>query len=176
MQTYTYTNNGRVRDSGRSGHDVPVAFDYQSDTSTSLGGASRMATGTMEHIHTTTPVSRLFFSPLNVEALQEGIRYRVYVESGDRFVIDRQSGTELAVVMRSLYLQHGDNRTGDRDDVIRQVRDLNAWVLNFCVPRIVQEIEISRYYRHDIANLPEPLPLGQLATSKGTRTLVLNRF
>ena len=40
---------------------------------------------------TTNSISELFFSAKNIDAIQEGIRYRVYVESNRQFTIDRQS-------------------------------------------------------------------------------------
>jgi hypothetical protein len=118
---------------------------------------------------TSTPVSDLFFSPQNVDILQDGIRYRVFVDSGGRDVIGRQSDVELGLVMRSLFLQEADNDTS-RDET-SQVRDLNASVLSFCVPRIVQEINQYRHYRKDVAALPVPLPRGEIATTKGSRSL-----
>lgn len=118
---------------------------------------------------TNTSVSDLFFSPRNVDILQDAIRYRVFVESGGRDVIGRQSDVELGLVMRSLFLQEADN--DDTRDPVPQVRELNSSVLQFCVPRIVQEINQYRHYRTDVAALPVPLPRGEIATSKGSRSL-----
>lgn len=118
---------------------------------------------------TSTAVSDLFFSPRNVDAVQEGIRYRVFVDTGGRDVIGRQSDVELGLVMRSVFLQEADNDSSREE--ISQVRQLNASVLSFCVPRIVQEINQYKHYRKDVAALPVPLPRGEIATSKGSRSL-----
>lgn len=113
-------------------------------------------------------VSRLFFSPLNIDALQEGIRYRVWVETDGQHVIDRQSETELLIVMRSLFQQYGRNLP---HDVVGQVRQLNAHVLDYCVQRVVSELGMYMRYRKDISELPVPLDRAPIATTKGSRTL-----
>lgn len=115
-------------------------------------------------------VSNLYFSPTNVNALHEAIRYRVYIESGARkLVIGKQSDVELALIMRSVYLQSA--RNVDSEGVVRQVRALNAAVLDYCVPRVLDEAISYLRFRQDVSTLPEPLPRGELATTKGERSL-----
>jgi hypothetical protein len=115
-----------------------------------------------------SPVSIIFFSPTNVNAVQEGIRYRVWVESGGGHVIGRQSEMELTIVMRSIYQQYARNSPYD---VVGQVRQLNAQVLDFCVPRVLSEIGMYMRYRKDISQMPVPLARAPIATTKGSRTL-----
>lgn len=114
----------------------------------------------------------LFMSGGNIDALQEGIRYAVYVRSGGAHVIGRQSDMELATVMRALFLQHGRNtvsRDGGCD--VAEVRRLNSLVLDFCVERILSEISLYVRYRADISELPVPLARGRFESNKGTRSL-----
>lgn len=120
-----------------------------------------------------SPVAELFFSQENVNALQDGIRWRVYADSDGRFTISRQSETELKIVMRSVFLQDSRN---EPFDVVPQVRELNATILDFCVPRIIQEIRTYKTYQRDISTLPEPMARGEMATSKGTRVLDMRRY
>lgn len=115
-----------------------------------------------------TPVSALFFSDTNVNAVQDAIRYRVWVDTAGKHVIGRQNDIELMTVMRSIYLQYSINAP---TDITGQVRILNAHVLNFCVPRIVSEVEMYMRYRKDISQLPVPLERAPMATSKGSRSL-----
>ena len=115
-----------------------------------------------------TAVSRLFFSSANVGALQDGIRYRVYVDTEGKTVIGRQSDTELGVIMRSIYLEWADNTD---TDVLEQVRFLNSHTIDFCVPRIIQEVSMFRQYKKDVSTLPTPMDRGQIASMKGSRTL-----
>ena len=120
-----------------------------------------------------TPLADLYFSDANLEAMHEGIRWRVNVESNGEFVISRQSDTELKIIMRSIFLQESRN---EPVDVLRQVRELNGKVLAFCVPRIVNEVSIYKTYQRDISRLPEPMARGEMATSKGTKVLNMGRF
>jgi len=120
--------------------------------------------------HTNNDLSKVFFSRLNIDALQSGIRYLVFKNSCERFVIDRQSDTDLKVIMRAIYLEHGHHGV---KDVIEEVKRLNGLVLDFCVPRIVQEINMNMRYKSDISKLPIPLDRGEFSSAKGQKTLVI---
>ena len=167
--------NGRVADVG-AGSGAPVAFQMFSDDGGRTGG---FVTGTLsrvweESLSGRRGPSEIFMSRVNVDALHDAIRYRVHVETGGRHVIGRQSDAELALVMRSIVLQHGRNDTSS--DAIEQVRVLNAAVLAWCVPRIVNELNQYVRYREDVATLPVPMPHGGLATNKGSRQIEMKRF
>jgi len=133
-------------------------------------GSSSSAGNGNDTLRNTQPsnVSRLFFSPPNLEAVQEGIRYRVWVETQGRHVIGRQSETELLIVMRSIYQQYARNLP---HETVQQVRQLNAHVLDFCVERVVSELGLYMRYRKDISELPVPLDRAPIASTKGSRTL-----
>jgi hypothetical protein len=119
-----------------------------------------------------TCVSDLFFSDLNRDALQQGIRYGVYRQSPQKSVIGRQDDRQLELVMRSIYLQYGENRP---DRIVEQVQSLNARVLEYCVPQIVREIEMYRHYVQDIHNMPMPLERSVNTSSAGTGHRELSR-
>lgn len=118
-------------------------------------------------------LSDIFFSTTNIDALQEGIRYRVYVETNGEHVIGRQSDTELKVVMRSIYLQHAKH---DNRPILEQVRVLNKHVLDWVVPEVVGNLKQYIVYKKDASTLPIPLEHAQLSTMKGTKTLELKSF
>lgn len=116
-----------------------------------------------------TPLSDLFFSELNIDALQQGIRYSVYSNSNGRHTIGKQDDRQLMLVMRSVFLQFGPNRPAG---VVEQVRCLNKMVLDFCVPRVLREIEMYQHYINDIHNLPVPMERSTSVSSAGSRALV----
>lgn len=120
-----------------------------------------------------TPLSDLFFSPTNIDALQEGIRYRIWNETGRGIVIGRQSDTELKIVMRSIFLQLAKHHP---QDVVGQVRELNGHVLAWAVPEVLSNLKQHVAYRRDASTLPVPMERAQLMTSKGTRTLEVKSF
>lgn len=119
-------------------------------------------------IHTNNPLSSIFFSRTNIDALQEAIRYQVYLKSCKKHVIGKQSETELKIIMRAIYLQHGQHRNYD---VLPEIRRLNGLVLEFAVPRILQEINMYMTYKRDIDRLPVPMDRGEFQSSKGSKVL-----
>jgi hypothetical protein len=94
-----------------------------------------------------TRLAQLFFSDNNLDALQQGIRYRVYVDSDNQFVVGKQSVEALEAIMRSVYTDHARNLP---NGVVDQVRSLNARVLEFAVPQIVSEARMYSHYMRDI--------------------------
>jgi Family of unknown function (DUF5761) len=111
-------------------------------------------------------VSDLFFSEENIEALQSGLRYSVYRESGGTIVIGNQSRDELSIIMRSVYLTEAVNLPFN---ILEQVRELNGKVLGFCVPRVLAEARAATKYLYDISHQPVPLPMGQWTSRAGMR-------
>lgn len=116
-------------------------------------------------------VSDLFFSRKNLDFLHDAIRYLVYEKSCKKHIIDKQSETELVIIMRSIYLQYTQSKPYS---VAQQVKELNTQVLNYCVPRILQEINQYIYYRNDISTLPVPMDRGTFMSTKGTKVLEIN--
>ena len=114
----------------------------------------------------TTSVSDLFFSTLNINTLQDGLRYRIYEQTGGKHIIGKQSEQELKVIMRSIYLQYSNN---DNSDCVEQVRRLNTFVLNWAVPEVLSNLLQYQTYRKDASTLPIPMENPQLLTQKGTR-------
>lgn len=159
--------NGRVDlVSSLSSLDIP-AFQQRSvrnDTFTSEATFGQVASNDL---------SKLYFSEQNINALQDGIRYRVYVETNGQYVIGRQSDQELKIVMRSIYYQHAKNQPSD---IVGQVRALNAKVLEWVVPEVLSNLKQHEVYRRDASTLPMPMERSPLMTSKGSRTLELKNF
>ncbi len=120
-----------------------------------------------------TELSELFFSVQNMDALQEAIRYQVYVQSNGKHTIGRQSELELEIIMRAVYLEHARNLPFD---ILGQVRTLNGIVLKQTVPKVIREVEMYMAYRKDISSLPVPLERAQNVSKAGTRSLALKEF
>jgi len=149
-------------------HRAPTASSSASSTSSTAADGQK----TMRQL-ADTEVSQLFFSARNMEALQQGLRYRVFVETAGRHTIGRQSETELLTVMRSIYLQYSANKPFN---VRQQVVELNARVLDYCVRTVVSEADARGKYLYDISHLPEPLARAPMATTKGSKQLINKPF
>jgi hypothetical protein len=151
-----------------AGAGAPSPFQMFSDQP----AGSAMASATLARVWDSSQMgdaTAMFLSPTNVSALQDAIRYRVYVESDGQHTIGRQSETELALVMRSILLQHG--RNDNTADMYSEVRALNTEVISWCVPRILSEVRQYVRYREDVSTLPVPMERGGLATTKGDKAL-----
>ena len=154
-------DNGRVDTLQGGNYEMYKMFNEERSNSTAQQEAIRS-------IHTTNELSQVFFSRLNIDHIQDALRYLVYEKSCKKHVIDRQSETELLIVMRSIYLQYGQHKPYA---IREQIKELNTMVLNYCVPKILAEIKLYLHYRKDISALPVPLDRGEFVSSKGTKVL-----
>jgi len=112
----------------------------------------------LKSIQTNSLLSTTFFSEDNFEQLQNMIRYNVYLQSNKRHIIDRQSNTQLQIIMRSIYLQNAKNLD---TNINGQIRELNKLVLDYCIPNILSGLEQYLQYKKSVSTLPEPLPLAK---------------
>lgn len=146
--------------------DIPA---YQSKNIDNRTFGSEATVGQLQR----SPLSDMFFCAENINALQDGIRYRVWVETDKKYVIGRQSDTELKVVMRSIFYQHAMHKP---NGLLEQVRDLNAKVLEWVVPEVISNLKQYEVYRRDASTLPVPMERAQLSTQKGTKVLEQKTF
>ena len=169
-----YTNqglggqNGRVnlmsagQNSGSDALQSPV-FAYPKETEVSFSGD--MLRGNWDH----TALSDAFFTRRNANLLQMEIKREVYRTSGPKkYVIDDQDVDELKMIMRAMYLQYAKNSPFNIEG---QIQELNKLVVDWCVPRILSEIDQYQYYLNDISHLPVPLEKPLNMSSAGTRSL-----
>lgn len=116
-----------------------------------------------------SPLSRLFFSELNIKALQQGIKNIILNKTCGKLRIGDQSVNELLTIMRSVYLQ--ETRHSYLLSPIDQVKKLNENVLLFAVPRIMSEAKMHEAYIQRITSLPVPMEYGMATSLAGSKTL-----
>jgi hypothetical protein len=133
--------------------------DYKYDTTHSNG---------IQGIHCSEKLNKVYFSKENINRLQDLIRYTVYIKSNKQHIIDRQSDTELQIVMRGIFLEYGRNLP---DNISEQIKELDKYILNYCVTEIINEINQYKDYIHHAENLPIPLEHPKNLSSAGSRTL-----
>lgn len=115
-----------------------------------------------------TPLSQLFFSQLNVEAIQQGIQAGVYYRSQGKYKIGKQSEEQLLIIMRAVFLQNAAHRPGQ---VVAEVRELNEIVLREVIPQVYSAKEQYEGYRRDQGTLYMPMTRSLNMSSAGTRVL-----
>lgn len=120
----------------------------------------------MVGIQEPTLLNKVFFSKENLDRIQDMIRYNVYLKSPNKSIISRQSDVDVKVVMRSIFLQHSPNLNYN---IPEQIKYLDQMVTDWCVPRIIEEINQYVGYINDISTLPMPIDLPKNLSSKGTK-------
>lgn len=124
----------------------------------------------LKGIHTSTPLSCAFFSNQNLSALQTKIRYQVWLESNKTHIIGNQSIDELKLIMRSIFLQNGLNQPGN---ILGQVQELNAMVINFCVRNILVSVTQYLEYNKHIQGDRDIIPHSINVSNRGNKQLTL---
>ena len=163
MNTLTELNNGRVINI----HDKTYKPVYMADEDSEIGNKNYKDNAVV-NIQAKTPLSEVFFFFSNNDNLQNQIRYRLYLYSDNNYTIERQSDTELKIVMRSYFLQYGKFI---KCKLREQIIELNELVIQYCVPYIYDQIKQYNSYIQDVETLPMPLEHPRNLSSKGTRNL-----
>jgi hypothetical protein len=174
---YAYDGqNGRVNlaaqpsQENAGGYSVPDSVGFAVPTKAERSFVGDMLRGNWDK----NPIADQFFTGKNAALIQATIRKEVYSRSGKKhYQIDDQSIDELKMIMRGMYLQYAKNNPFN---VEGQVAELNKLVVEWCVPRILSEIDHYYYYLNDISHMPVPLSQPMSMSSAGTKSLPLQPF
>ena len=124
-------------------------------------------------IHEGNNLNGAFFSTKNVNLLQRLIQDAVSNETQGKVTIGKQSEQQLAIIMRSVYLQHGRNLPEEIKPVKTQVDELNQKLLDYAVPNIITNVKQYIGFVNDV-NAPPSLPIVPTSTRINNKTLLLN--
>lgn len=125
----------------------------------------------INNMQSPTPLSNAFFSEVNVNSLQEQIRYSVWKKSNEEHIIGKQDPTQLKLIMRSIFLQNSKNLP---TNLLDQVKNLNKDVINYCVEKILVQINQKINYLRDIEQGPQPMERSINVSIKGDKSLENN--
>lgn len=142
-------NNGLVS-------DVDVMRDNPLPPETSLVIIKDNKDTSIKGILEDNSINDIFFSDMNTKVIQDTIRYRVNVETGE--VIAKQSDNELYIIMRSIMLQFANFRTGI-DNIVDEVRRLNDKVVEYSVENVSSNVKQHKGYVDKLSKLPVPLDM-----------------
>ena len=101
-----------------------------------------------------SPMSNLFFSDLNIDAIQMTIRFMIFTEKSKK--IGYQSENELFIIMRSIYLQHGNSVTTS-DKMLVNLKTLNKMVVDYSIKNISDQLDQYDGYLEKISSAPVPM-------------------
>ncbi len=153
--------NGRIDISGKYENNKVSLFSEKTN------GIEEYNTHSIAHTYEGTKTQYAFFSKINIEHLQKLLKYHVWIQSDKKHIIAPQDTNQLLIIMKSIYLQYGQN---NETDLKQQIKRLNAFVLEYAVPNILLNIEQNSAYKKSVSNLPKPLELPKYISSAGTRT------
>lgn len=132
-----------------------------------------------KNLYGETPLTFLFFSDKNVENIQSVIKYIVHKETG--YIVDKQSQTELLVIMRSIFLEYSahppllDDKMSDtkRAEILakykNEVTRLNEIVINAVVPKVVSQLQQYVDYLRDATQQPYQMDTPKNSSIAGER-------
>jgi hypothetical protein len=123
-------------------------------------------------LQSSTHLSNTYFSIQNEEAIQQQIRYGIYLKSKGKHTISNQDKEQLEIVMRSIFLQYSKNKP---TDILNQILDLNKLVVEYCVNQIWVEIQQHEGYLRDIDVGMVPIDR-EMNLSKSSQILVNNKI
>lgn len=101
-------------------------------------------------------LNSLFFSEMNVKAIQNTLRYRVYKNTEQ--VISEQSSNDLFIIMRSIMLQYANFRVGI-ENIVDEIKRLNEKVLDYAVSNVSSNVKQHQGYVEDLSKLPVPMDM-----------------
>ena len=117
-----------------------------------------------------TPLSSAYFSKDNIQMIQNGIRAGVYKKSNGQYIIGPQDYDAILIIMRSIFLQHSVNQPSN---ISEQISELNAMVLDYCIPQVYLEAQGYLKYLSDASTLSIPIAHPIMASQNDKRNYKL---
>jgi hypothetical protein len=142
-------NNGRLS-------DIKVVQDISVPEGTDIVIKKDNNDTSIKGILEQNSINDIFFSEMNTKVVQDTIRYKVYQNTQQ--VISEQSTNDLYIIMRSIMLQFANFRTGV-DNIVDEVRRLNAKVVGYSVGNISSNVKQHQGYIEDLSKLPVPMDM-----------------
>jgi hypothetical protein len=111
----------------------------------------------LKSVYTPTPLGEVFFSPDNINRLQNKIKKSVFIETKGKYKLQiDQNESDLLIVMRAVYIQDSYNAPYR---IIHQVKELNEKVINRILPDMISNIKQNEEYLNVIDKPMDPIPL-----------------
>ena len=117
-----------------------------------------------------TPLNKLFFSSLNKDFVQRGIRQTFKNRTG--IAIDYQNPSDVYSIMRAVFI----GNSGDHyNNINNQVRDMNVRVIDTTIGQIQTGVSQYMTYASEIDTISQPMDR-PLNTSTAGKKLPRNKI
>lgn len=114
-----------------------------------------------------TELNQAFFSLSNIEYLQHQIRYKVYTDSGMKYVIDNQDVDQLKGLMLGVFYRDARHVVGKARQELAMLDDT---VIAEAAKEIISVIEHRKYYQNDLSSTLNIMDRGTHTSGAGTKT------
>jgi len=128
---------------------------------------------TLKGIQENSILSKVFFSEQNIKIIQNKLKWLIYKESNEKFVIGKQNEEELLIVMRSIYLEYSKNLPVS---IKEQVGYLNEKVYEDIFPKLYSNVKQYIQYLADVSNPYTIMRRPEFVSQSGTKSYDLSRF
>jgi hypothetical protein len=116
------------------------------------------------------PLNKLYFSPLNKDLVQRGIRQAFKNRTG--IAIDYQNPNDVYSIMRAVFISN----SGDHySNINKQVRDMNVRVIDTTIGQIQTGVSQYMTYASEIDTISQPMDR-PLNTSTAGKKLPRNKI
>ena len=143
------SDNGRINLNLPNDGDVFMLYD-KIPLNENISSYKKALTGNWND----TILSRAYFCDKNIQIIHNAIRATVYKNSKNNYLIGQQNEDTLKIIMRSIFLQYSRN---DPNNITQQISKLNSIVVNYCVPKVLGELEGYIKYKRDVSTLAKPM-------------------
>jgi hypothetical protein len=151
--------------------DPEKNYSYQTAYDSKKGKDNIVRHAAIRGIHDRTLLNQLFFSEKNIKNIQNKLRYTIYKMSNGQFTIGPQNEDELAIIMRSIYLQYSRNMP---DKIKEQIAELNNIVVDQIAPEVLGQTKQYIKYLEDINSPWKLMERPQNISSAGSKTLEIH--
>lgn len=112
----------------------------------------------------------LFFSPVNVNYLQDRIKNEIFKLTGKTIICDGS----LEVLMNDVYTLEKTSSDCQKSNLKNFLIKLNTIVINKYITQFISNLNLQNYYIKDISTLPMPFPIPEPTNNKGVNTVNYN--
>lgn len=127
----------------------------------------------LNNVEETNELNQLYFSMENQQFLLNKLKYEVFKKT--KIVIPEQNPTDLFLVMRGMYLENYRYLLNNQS-LTQQINFFNQYVLDWCIPNIISNLEQHLAYLKDIDSPLSPIDPGLNTNLYGDRQLQYNNI
>lgn len=162
--------NRRTKEYENQRNDLTKKTTVKQDTVYNETFSSKSYISVLEGIQEKNQMNIAYFSQQNINFVQKCLRYDVYTKSNSQYIIDKQSETDLVLVMRAVYFEHS-RYNPDPEEIKKEISRLDKIAVDRLTPKVMSEIEQYVHYLKDASSTYKPMAAPESTNSYGTKVM-----